>query len=182
MFVENTQIYYLKNFLNSEELSIIDQRAASFSVPQTSDTQEKDASQDDRVHPLYPEDKRDAIFDSLTDRIRDLFKEVYSIPDDYVVHNVHNFHMMYPPFKMQEHWDGTTPGVHYGAILYITDPSEYEGGAIYYPHKNISIRPERGSIVMHPATEDYLHGVAQVTKGLRVGISVFVQEEKYMEG
>lgn len=181
MFIEDTQIYYLKNFLSLEELSVIDERAATFVVPQISDSQTKDASQADRVHPLYPEGERDEIFDNLTDKIRNLLQEVYNIPDDYILHDVHNFHMMYPPFKMQEHWDGTTPGVHYGIILYVTDPSNYEGGAIYYPHKNISIRPERGSIVMHPATEDYTHGVAEVIKGLRVGISVFVQEEKYMK-
>ena len=182
MFVDDTKIYYVKDFLTSEELELLDRRASTFTLPEaTPERVNEYAYEQDRVHQLVLENDPDReVFLRIDDRLRKLFEEAYSIPENYIVHNVHNFHMLYPPFKMQEHWDGTTPGVHYGAIIYITDPSEYEGGEIYYTKLGIKIRPARGSIILHPGTEDYEHGVAAVTEGLRVAISVFVEDKSFM--
>lgn len=182
MFLENTDIYYLENFLTQEELEFVDERSSLFVVPNISSQQERYAEISDRVcEMLYPGEHSDILY-NLNHRIQNLAKEVYKFPDDQIVQGINNFHMLYPPFSMQDHWDGTTPGVHYGIVVYVSDPSDYEGGEIFYSNKDIKIKPARGSIVLHPATEEYRHGVKQVTKGLRIAMSSFVQEEKHIGG
>jgi len=57
----------------------------------------------------------------------------------------------------------------HGFVVYIND--DYEGGEIFYPQKDLSIKPTALSLVMHPGNKQYEHGVNEVRKTNRYSIS-----------
>lgn len=182
MFIDNTKIYYVEKFLTDEELDFFDQRAASFVPPEKAGDESGYASVSERIHDIYTSHEPPKILRDINARLDKLSREIYDIPPNCVLQGIHNFHMLYPPLKMQHHWDGTTPGVHFGIVVYVSDPESYDGGKIDYSNQKISIKPARGSAVFHPATEEYLHGVEQVTRGVRVALSTFIQEKEHVGG
>ena len=50
-------------------------------------------------------------------------------------------------------------------IVYIND--DFEGGEIYLPQHDISIKPKKGLLVCFPGDRHYLHGVSKITSGTR---------------
>jgi predicted 2-oxoglutarate/Fe(II)-dependent dioxygenase YbiX len=44
---------------------------------------------------------------------------------------------------------------------------DFEGGELYYPQHDLTIKPKPGLAVAHPGDVNYLHGVTLVTKGYR---------------
>jgi hypothetical protein len=66
----------------------------------------------------------------------------------------------------------------HGVVVYLND--DYEGGQIYYPEKNIAIKPKKCALVMHPGNEEYQHGVREVIKGDRYAVTLFIHERKVM--
>ena len=52
-------------------------------------------------------------------------------------------------------------------VLFLSDPDEYEGGALYFPDYGLSFRPPAGALAAFPAREEYIHGVAAVGFGER---------------
>jgi len=66
----------------------------------------------------------------------------------------------------------------HGVVIYLND--DYEGGKIHYPEKEISIKPKKGSLVIHPGSEEYRHGVTEVVSGERYAITMFVHARKDM--
>ena len=44
---------------------------------------------------------------------------------------------------------------------------DFEGGELYYPQHDMTIKPKPGLAVAHPGDVNYLHGVTLVTKGHR---------------
>ena len=51
------------------------------------------------------------------------------------------------------------------SLFYYND--DFEGGELYYPQHDITIKPKPGLAVAHPGDVNYLHGVTLVTKGHR---------------
>lgn len=56
----------------------------------------------------------------------------------------------------------------YGTVIYF---NEFEGGNLFYPTQNISYHPEPGDLMLHSSEEFCLHGVSEVIKGPRYGLS-----------
>jgi hypothetical protein len=54
----------------------------------------------------------------------------------------------------------------FASVVYLSDENAYDGGEIYFPNDGISIKPERGSMVMFYNQTMY-HGVKKVTGGNR---------------
>lgn len=85
-----------------------------------------------------------------------------------------------PGDSMTPHYDGV-PGVppeqqpiNVGSIFYITDEKDgLVGGETFYPDLGISYKPVSGSMIIHPGTPEYFHGVHEVKKGLRVTVNLF---------
>jgi hypothetical protein len=67
-------------------------------------------------------------------------------------------------FGMHEHFDSTKPN-DIATLIYIN--SDYEGGEIYFPDYDISIKPNSGDLVCFPDTPDFVHGVKPITDGIR---------------
>ena len=62
-----------------------------------------------------------------------------------------------------------------GFIIYLTD--NYIGGEIVYINKGISFKPKAGTLVCHPGTKEYTHGVKNFKGGERIVFSAFVHEK-----
>ena len=52
-------------------------------------------------------------------------------------------------------------------ILFVSHPSDFGGGELYFPDLGCEFKPSRGAYVVFPASEDYIHGVRDVTYGER---------------
>jgi hypothetical protein len=64
---------------------------------------------------------------------------------------------------------------HYGVVLYLND--DYEGGEIYYPKLDIQYKPKAGDMIIHPGSEEYAHGVRDISNGTRYVITFFACTE-----
>lgn len=74
--------------------------------------------------------------------------------------------------------DGTpnqSPWRSHGAVLYFNE--DFEGGELFYPNHNLSIKPKAGMAGIHRADLDCLHGVREVTSGTRMTVSVFFTKD-----
>lgn len=60
------------------------------------------------------------------------------------------------------------PFIEWSTIIYLNDPSEYEGGVIYFPNQDYEYKPRKYSAVFFPSSgSEYIHGITTVTSGLR---------------
>lgn len=59
----------------------------------------------------------------------------------------------------------------FGSVIYLNN--NYSGGETYYPNHNVSVSPIPGTLVIHPATPEYLHGVSKTEGAIRYTISSF---------
>lgn len=84
-----------------------------------------------------------------------------------------------PNTNMGVHTDNALdPSVQYGLIVYLND--DYEGGEIYYPDLDITIKPKARSIIIHPASLP--HEVLQIKgNNTRYILSSFVRGEEKIE-
>lgn len=67
---------------------------------------------------------------------------------------------------------------HYSSLLYLNE--DYEGGELYFPEYNLSIKPEAGTLICFKGDENTLHGVKMVTEGVRYTISLFWEDTQYI--
>jgi len=52
-------------------------------------------------------------------------------------------------------------------VLFLNDPDEYSGGALYFEEPSLELRPAQGALVAFPATRDFMHGVRKIEHGER---------------
>lgn len=118
-----------------------------------------------------------SLLDSIQDRSVDIFSKEYGRQDfEYLAINsisrrigpglgVHTdeIHPDHPQYNPNEKI------ITHGFVVYIND--DYEGGEIFYPQKDISIKPKALSLVMHPGNKEYEHGVKEVFKTNRYSLS-----------
>lgn len=64
------------------------------------------------------------------------------------------------------------------SLFYWND--DFEGGELYYPDHDITIKPEPGLAVLHPGDINYLHGVKLVTSGERYTTPAFYSVEEFV--
>lgn len=50
-------------------------------------------------------------------------------------------------------------------LFYIND--DYEGGELYFPNQGIQFKPKRGAAYFFPGDLNYIHGVTEITSGIR---------------
>ena len=69
----------------------------------------------------------------------------------------------------------------YVGILYLN--RDYEGGELYFPDHDISIKPEAGMFITFPGGHENIHGVTEITKGTRYTMVSFwdFAEAEYSE-
>ena len=90
-----------------------------------------------------------------------------------------------PPHADAEHVDPNYPEPHsfpmrhYSALVYIND--DYEGGEIYFVNQNLKPKIEPGMLVHFTGKREDLHGVTEVTRGLRYTIPMWFTRDKQFE-
>ena len=67
-------------------------------------------------------------------------------------------------------WSG-----HLSAVIYLND--DYEGGELYFPDHDLSIKPEPGDFITWPGSGWYVHGVKEVKNGVRFTLSTWLRFE-----
>jgi hypothetical protein len=75
-----------------------------------------------------------------------------------------------PGTKGDLHLDAQDPEsfIEWSTIIYLNDPSEYEGGMIFFPNQEFEYKPRKYSAVFFPsAGSEYIHGITTVTSGTR---------------
>lgn len=71
------------------------------------------------------------------------------------------------------------PDYDLNSLFYYND--DFEGGDLYYPQHDITIRPRPGLAVAHPGDVNYLHGVSMVTSGNRYTTPSFYTIESFTD-
>lgn len=71
--------------------------------------------------------------------------------------------------KDHPQYDASLPIITHGFVVYIND--NYKGGEIFYPQKNITMKPKALSLVIHPGNKEYEHGVHDVTEKIRYNLA-----------
>lgn len=56
-------------------------------------------------------------------------------------------------------------------LFYIND--DYEGGELYFPNQDIEFKPKSGSAHFFPGDMNYIHGVKEITSGVRYTVPFF---------
>jgi len=88
-------------------------------------------------------------------------------------------------FHADAHYDGEQDPAYgawnythrkFGTVIYLND--DYEGGEIYYPQYGIEVKPKAGCLIMHRGSSDQLHGIKEVTSGVRYAIPAFWGDEE----
>ena len=64
----------------------------------------------------------------------------------------------------------------YGCVYYLND--DYEGGEIYFPNFDVEVKPKSNTMIFFPGDLDHLHGVREITKGVRHTIASFWRYEQ----
>jgi hypothetical protein len=83
--------------------------------------------------------------------------------------------------KLTAHTDqDTDPSIRYAAILYLND--EYVDGELFFPNKDITLRPKPGEMLIFPGDKEHEHGVKHVGPGpIRYVLVGFIKEKNFYE-
>lgn len=65
------------------------------------------------------------------------------------------------------------------SLFYYND--DFEGGDLYYPQHDITVRPRPGLAVIHPGDVNYLHGVTMITSGYRYTTPSFYTVTEFLK-
>jgi hypothetical protein len=185
-FYENTDISITENFLSENEAAYLINVAES-TDPSIWRTEGENSPESDSyifwddknlfLHKL-PEFDRQLILD-IEERAHAIYEKVYGLEGlgpRYVSINI--IHRFSPGHSMEPHQDRgphyTNNDIMHGFVIYIND--NYSGGEIYYPKKDIAIKPNARSLVIHPGSEEYTHGVKPVESGLRYTLTSFSRD------
>jgi|SRR6056300_1093420 len=68
--------------------------------------------------------------------------------------------------------DHEYPWRDFGMVTFLNE--NFDGGVLYYPGRNLEIKPKKGYTAVHTGGMDCLHGVTKITKGSRYTIAAFL--------
>lgn len=67
--------------------------------------------------------------------------------------------------------DNGTSQRKFSSLIYLND--QFSGGNLWFPKQNTEIEPKPNTLIIFPATFEYMHGVKAVTSGIRYSILEF---------
>jgi hypothetical protein len=119
----------------------------------------------------------------VKERILKTAKESYGIETE-IYSDILALTRWFPGMEQTPHSDNmeNTPDHHrhehreYGIVIYLNN--DFEGGITFYPQHKFSITPEPGTLAIHPATTDHMHGVTKVEGAIRYTLTSFLTFDK----
>lgn len=112
---------------------------------------------DDKVLPLSG---RTSLVQTLPERVSKMFYEDCGLE----FRSFGTMQRMYDGTQLKAHYDDRADIRHaWAAVAYINE--DYNGGELFFTHKDISLVPPKGSLMIFPGTEEYEHGVKHVKAG-----------------
>lgn len=160
------QIIHVKEFMSKEDY----QRIHLYATQNDGLFNEFGNSEKEfKVHVRYQIDQIDpeinSIIESNARRVYDFVKEKFSDTDfkpfDETKTHIARFQA---GSKMHEHFDSSRPN-DIATLVYIND--DYDGGEIYFPDYDVVIKPKAGDLVCFPDNPSFIHGVKEITSGVR---------------
>lgn len=127
---------------------------------------------------------------NLRERVKSAIQEMY-ILDKPIYPDLFQIVRWFPGMEQPPHADDMTnsdqDGLdwyhhrHFGSIIYLNN--DYSGGHTYYPQYDIEIKPEPGTLAVHPGDPDHLHGVTKIEDDIRYTIASFwTFDKEYFDG
>lgn len=90
-------------------------------------------------------------------------------------------------YRIKRLTEGRAIDVHYdnvmdfslksGVVLYLND--NFNGGEIFYPEFDFQYKPKANTLIIHPASEQYRHGVKEVIGDTRYSLAFFLSTLTY---
>lgn len=175
-------IFYIENFISKSDIDVI------LNEIKNSETQEHEAV---RITPVWPSPDFAHIWEDIKNNLKDLFyidgeyiKEIEDRPESpaFAQYRQTGLPDHFEDWSMTPHKDDTYDRddiethsrITKGFIIYITD--DYQGGEVVYVNKGITFKPKAGTLICHPGSEEYLHGVKKFEGGDRIVFSAFVHK------
>jgi hypothetical protein len=115
--------------------------------------------------------KNQELGEKLTERSQQIFEAVGGI-------RVNGFlvvHRQYEGAELKAHFDQYSDKlIEYAGVLYIND--DYTDGQLFFSKLGLELRPEPGTLMIFPGTEEYEHGVHPVGPGpVRYNLPTFIK-------
>jgi hypothetical protein len=113
------------------------------------------------------------VMDAINSRLNKIFDKF----PDLVLHGVGSIQRQYEGVRLAYHIDSlSNPLVVFANVLYIND--DFAGGELHFPNIDVTYKPQRGSMIVFPSADDYLHGVLPVGPGpVRYALPAFVNRK-----
>jgi hypothetical protein len=141
---------------------------------------------DYRIKTEYSEEIGNKLF-QIKDNIGNKIKELYDLEEIYA--DLLSVSRWFPGMDQKPHADDMTNVDHednewfhhrdFGSVIYLN--TDYQGGHTYYPDHDVEIVPKTGTLVIHPATPDHLHGVTTIIENVRYTVNSFWTKDKNYE-
>lgn len=191
--ISGTEIIYIKNFLSKQERRYLTARARksvsghgrnklidSRMVGYANDGIVNDKSSPYVCLPMHHDENLVETVRDINTRVRALYEDLYGVDPDRSYLEFGTVNVMGKGKGMGVHFDNgpsmtqniDTP---HGLVLYLNDT--YKGGEIYYSNLGIALKPEAGSLVIHPGNKEYAHGVMPVLSGTRYATTAFTKKK-----
>jgi hypothetical protein len=154
--VYEKDVYEIKGFLTEEEMKLLSDFIQSSTEKDWANTIEDDLTgntNDGWNERLLYLKGMQFDFSLLSDRLKNFFLNADHINSFSNIQRYRPNENM--PVHIDNHWD---KNVKFGIVIYIND--NYVDGEIYYPELSLEIKPQAGSLIIHPAGQP--HGVKQV--------------------
>jgi len=160
-----SQIHHIKGFMNADDAAKIYNHAKNFPNGFTMH------GNNEKEFKVYTYHEIEANDPSILELMQEYALKVYNhvlntYGESFEPFNPHKTHIakFEEGHGMHEHFDSSRPN-DIATLVYLND--DYEGGEIYFPDYQISIKPEPGDLLCFPDQPRYVHGVKEIIAGTR---------------
>lgn len=160
------KIWEIKNFLSDDDINICFEKIKNIKEQEWTFNKIYVVNVD-----VDPELRRH--LDSIQKKLYNYFKYQETIQAIGGIHRIRQNRRMEAHTDINENKIYNLP-IQYGCVIYLND--DYLGGEINYPDIGLSIKPKKGSLIVHKAK--YLHEILEVKSGTRYMLTTFVHGSK----
>lgn len=115
--------------------------------------------------------------EQLAEELRERSQQIFDAVGGIKVNGFLVVHRQYEGTDLKEHFDQYSDKlIEYAAILYINN--DYTDGELFFSKLGLELRPEPGTLMIFPGTEEYTHGVRVTGPGpVRYNLPTFVKRD-----